>query len=78
VTAPPDDDAAHEYEIDRIIGHRKQNGKEYFYIHWKGYPAEDDTWEPKENLSKVALEIWERQGQETKPKTKRKRRKKTA
>ena len=36
VTAPPDDDARHEYEVDRIMGYRKRNGKEYYYIHWKG------------------------------------------
>jgi transposase InsO family protein len=61
LTAPPDDDVAHEYEIDRILGHQKQKGKDYYYIHWKGYPAEDDTWEPKENISKTALKIWEQQ-----------------
>ena len=64
VTAPPDDDARHEYEVDRIMGYRKRNGQEEYYIHWKGYPAEDDTWEPKENISKAALRAWERQSQE--------------
>ena len=59
LTAPPDDDVAHEYEVDRILGYQKQKGKDYYYIHWKGYPAEDDTWEPKENISKTALKIWE-------------------
>jgi hypothetical protein len=68
VTAPPDDDARHEYEVDRIMGYRKRNDTEYYYIHWKGYPAEDDTWEPKENISEAALKAWERQNQEkTKP-----------
>ena len=33
VTAPPDDEAGHEYEVDRIIGYRQRNGKEYYYIH---------------------------------------------
>ena len=61
VTAPPDDDARHEYEVDRIMGYRKRKGKEYYYIHWKGYPAEDDTWEPKKNISEAALRIWEQQ-----------------
>ena len=64
VTAPPDDDAGHEYEVDRIMGYRKRNGKEYYYIHWKGYSADDDTWEPKENISEAALRVWERQSRE--------------
>jgi Chromo (CHRromatin Organisation MOdifier) domain len=35
-------------------------GKEYFYIHWKGYPAKDDSWEPRENLSPETLAKWEK------------------
>jgi hypothetical protein len=60
-TAPPNDDAGHEYKVDRVMGYRKRNGKEYYYIHWKGYPAEDDSWEPKGNLNEAALRGWERQ-----------------
>jgi hypothetical protein len=29
--------------------------KGYNYIHWKGYHAENDTWEQKENLSEITL-----------------------
>ena len=68
VTAPPDDEATREYEVDRVMGYRKKNGKEYYYIHWKGYPAEDDTWEPKENLNEAALRDWESQSQEKRKK----------
>src|SRR5947207_8177265 len=68
LTAPPDDDVAHEYEVDRILGYQKQKGKDYYYIHWKGYPAEDDTWEPKENISKTALKIWEQRKKKLKSK----------
>ena len=64
VTAPPDDEAQREYKIDRIMGYRKKNGKEYYYIHWEGYPAEDDSWEPKESLNEAALRDWEYQNQE--------------
>ena len=64
VTAPPDDEAQREYKVNRIMGYRKRSGKEYYYIHWEGYPAEDDTWEPKENLNEAALRSWERQSQE--------------
>jgi hypothetical protein len=27
------------------------NGEDHYYAHWKGYPAEDDSREPKSNLS---------------------------
>jgi hypothetical protein len=53
-----------EYKVDRVMGYRKKNGKEYYYIHWEGYPAEDDTWEPKENLNEAALRSWELQSRE--------------
>jgi len=64
MTASSNNDASHEYEIDRIMRYRKQNDKEYYYIHWKEYPADDNTWKPKENISKITLRIWEHQNQE--------------
>ena len=64
ITAPSDDDAGHEYKVDQIMGYRKWNGKEYYYIHWKGYPMDDNTWEPKENISEATLRIWEHQSRE--------------
>jgi len=62
-TEPPTDDAGHLYEVEKVMGYKKENGKEYYYVHWKGYPAEDDSWEPKENLNDVALEYWEKSQQ---------------
>ena len=59
-TVPPDDDAGHEYEVDEILGHQCKNRKEYYYIHWKGYPAEDDSWEPRENLLPETIIVWEK------------------
>ena len=59
VTTPPIDEAKHEYAVERIMRYRKRNEKEYYYIHWKEYPAEDNTWESKENLNEAALRSWE-------------------
>ena len=42
------------------MGHKIQGGKNYYYIHWKGYPVEDDSWELEENLTKDTLADWER------------------
>lgn len=58
VTAPPDNEATREYEVDRITGYQKWDKKEYYYIHCKGYPAEDDMWESKEHFNEAALRSW--------------------
>ncbi|XP_062397337.1 histone-lysine N-methyltransferase SUV39H1-A isoform X1 [Sardina pilchardus] len=39
-----------EYEVEYIADYIKQNGKEYFFIKWKGYPESENTWEPRKNL----------------------------
>jgi hypothetical protein len=40
------------------MGHKVIDGKHHYYIHWKGYPAEDDIWEPEGNLTKETLDLW--------------------
>ena len=44
-------DTIPEYEIDFIVKARKWGKGIRFLVHWKGYPHEDDTWEPRANLS---------------------------
>ena len=56
-TEPPKDDVEHDYPVERVMEHKVEDGKDYYYIHWKGYPAEDN-WEPEENLTKEILDIW--------------------
>lgn len=53
------------YEIDSIIAHKKEPNGTYLYkVRWKGYTAEDDTWEPYEhfNSTDVITSYWERLG----------------
>ena len=50
-----------EYEVEKIINHRKQRrgkrAKIEYLIVWKGYPAHKMTWEPKENVANAPEKI---------------------
>ena len=40
-----------EYVVEAIRDHQFRKGTIYYLIKWDGYPEEDNTWEPEENLS---------------------------
>ena len=44
------------YYIERILDKRKVNGKPEYKIKWEGYPLNQSTWEPLENLQ-TAMEL---------------------
>ena len=52
-----------EFEVEKIINKRIVRGKEKFLVQWKGYTAEADTWESRENLknAKELVEEFERE-----------------
>ena len=56
---PPPDliEGEEEYEIEKILHHCGTPSNHSFLIRWKGFSAEDDSWEPEWNLkhSKSAL-----------------------
>lgn len=64
LTEPPKDDTEHDYPVEKVLGRKMIAGVEHFYIHWKGYPAEDDSWEPRQNLTPETLKMWEQANQE--------------
>jgi hypothetical protein len=50
--APPpiEVEGEQEYNVEEIRDSRKRRGKVQYLVHWEGYPREEDTWEPAENL----------------------------
>lgn len=43
-----------EYYVEYIVDYKKERGKEWFKVHWKGYGSDADTWEPYGNLNEAA------------------------
>jgi len=52
-----------EFEVEKILNKRTVRGKEKFLVRWKGYTAEEDTWENRKNLenAKELVEEFERE-----------------
>ena len=44
------------WEVDKLVRMRGRAGKEEFFIKWKNYGHESNTWEKKENLCGEACE----------------------
>jgi hypothetical protein len=44
-------DNVEEYEVETVLDSKRFGRQLKYRIHWKGYGPEDDTWEPKSNLT---------------------------
>ncbi|UVC54374.1 hypothetical protein MACJ_003916 [Theileria orientalis] len=51
VKPEPEDD---EFEVEDILDFKYVKGKPRYLIKWKGYPPEDNTWEPEENMTNIS------------------------
>jgi len=51
--------------VERILNKQKIRGKDKYLVRWKGFTAESDTWERKENLenTREAIEEFEKEYQ---------------
>jgi len=52
-----------EWEVERILNKQWVRGKDKYLVRWKGFTAESDTWEGRENLenAKEAIKEFERE-----------------
>merc|ERR1739838_998652 len=51
ITKMSDEESGDEvYEVQDIVDDKIENGEKYYLIRWKGFAADDDTWEPISNL----------------------------
>ena len=59
--APPpvEIDGQLEYEVDQILQHRSYRGHTQYLVRWKGYKAEDDTWQDASDLENAACKLEE-------------------
>jgi len=47
---PIEVEGVEEWEVEKVLNKKKIRGVEKYLIRWKGFTAEGDTWEGKENL----------------------------
>ena len=63
----PTPDKSGEYEIEKILGHRKRrDGKYRYLVKWRGYSYEESTWEPSSNFKSKTLKAYHRERKERK------------
>jgi hypothetical protein len=48
-----------EYEVEKILDHRRHRKQLQYLVKWVGYPEHDASWEPVENLEHSAELITE-------------------
>ena len=60
---PVEVEGVEEWEVEKILNKKKIRGVEKYLIWWKGFTAEGDTWERKENLKNAEelIEEFERE-----------------
>ena len=41
---------AEEWEVEKVLASRLLRGVRHFLVKWKGFPAEESSWQPEEDL----------------------------
>ena len=52
-----------EYEVEKIVGEKRNRGRVWYRVRWKGYGAEDDSWQTARDLRNTPelLKEWKSQ-----------------
>ena len=50
---PVEIEGVEEWEVEKVLNKKKMRGVEKYLVRWKGFTAEGDTWERRENLKNV-------------------------
>jgi len=74
---PVEVEGVEEWEVEKVLNKKKMRGVEKYLIWWKGFTADGNTWERRENLKNVEelIEKFEKGGIEVRRQEKIKKRK---
>lgn len=51
------DDKQPLYEFEKILAHKGPKNDRRYLVQWKGWPIDDNLWEPQFNLKPVQSEV---------------------
>lgn len=57
--------ADEEYDVERLVEHRPAD--DHFLVKWTGHSSSENSWEPRENLSRQVLAVWAETSGSTSP-----------
>ncbi|KAK3825645.1 MAG: hypothetical protein J3Q66DRAFT_436680 [Benniella sp.] len=57
-----DDESENVYEVERVVGHKRERNVVSYHLKWKGYPDTDNTWEKEKSVfcKDLVADYWDR------------------